>query len=283
MSFRMLSQAIARRGADFRSPESSLVGEDRKADWGHSLLRHRSWLIASFQALVIFFALILAWLLRFNFFLPYRLLLFSTAPVLIAIRLGAIARFGLFHGWCRYTDVGDAVAIVKAIASGSVIFVFCVRFVLGIVAFPRTVYVLEPLLSILFLGGVRVLSRILVESVRKGATPVKEVILIGAGSAAQMTIREIGRPGSGYRAVACVDDDRSKTGIKIHGVPGIGNVDERGASTTRHAIHEVLIAVRSATGKQMQRFVDICGEADLKFKPMPSLQDIINGQITISE
>ena len=160
---------------------------------------------------------------------------------------------------------------------------FCVRFVLGIVAFPRTVYVLEPLLSILFLGGVRVLSRILVESVRKGATPVKEVILIGAGSAAQMTIREIGRPGSGYRAVACVDDDRSKTGIKIHGVPVVGTVDELQAFAARHGIREVLIAVRSVTGKQMKRFADICGDAEMKFKTVPSLQDIINGQIHVSQ
>ena len=283
MSFQTFSQMIARCGGDFLWPTPLAIGEDHSARWARLVLRHRSWLIASFQALVIFCALILAWLLRFNFFLPHRLLLFSTAPVLIAIRLGAIARFGLFHGWWRYTDIDDAVAIVKAIVSGSVIFVFCVRFVLGIVAFPRTVYVLEPLLSILFLGGVRVLSRILVESVRKGATPVKEVILIGAGSAAQMTIREIGRPGSGYRAVACVDDDRSKTGIKIHGVPVVGTVDELQAFAARHGIREVLIAVRSVTGKQMKRFADICGDAEMKFKTVPSLQDIINGQIHVSQ
>ena len=283
MSFQTFSQMIARCGGGFLWPTPLAIGEDHSARWARLVLRHRSWLIASFQALVIFCALILAWLLRFNFFLPHRLLLFSTAPVLIAIRLGAIARFGLFHGWWRYTDIDDAVAIVKAIVSGSVIFVFCVRFVLGIVAFPRTVYVLEPLLSILFLGGVRVLSRILVESVRKGATPVKEVILIGAGSAAQMTIREIGRPGSGYRAVACVDDDRSKTGIKIHGVPVVGTVDELQAFAARHGIREVLIAVRSVTGKQMKRFADICGDAEMKFKTVPSLQDIINGQIHVSQ
>jgi FlaA1/EpsC-like NDP-sugar epimerase len=279
----VFSQAVARRRADFFSPATFATGKDRGAKFAGLVLRYRSWFIASFQALLIFCALILAWLLRFNFFLPDRLLLFSAAPVLIAIRLGAIARFGLLRGWWRYTDIDDAVAICKAIASGSAVFVFCMRFVLGAVAFPRTIYVLEPLLSMLFLGGVRVLSRILAESVRKGATPGREVILIGAGSAAQMTIREIGRPGSGYRAVACVDDDRSKTGIKIHGVPVIGTVDELRTFVAGHAIQEVLIAVPSATGKQMQRFVDICGEADLKFKTVPSLQDILNGRINVSQ
>jgi FlaA1/EpsC-like NDP-sugar epimerase len=98
-----------------------------------------------------------------------------------------------------------------------------------------------------------------------------------------MTIREIGRPGSGYHAVACVDDDRSKTGIKIHGVPVIGTVDTLQAFAASHAIHEVLIAVCSATGKQMKRFVDICGEADMKFKTVPSLGDIIDERINVSQ
>ena len=279
----MFSQAIVRRGADFFSPEFSVVGKGHQAEWKRLVLQFRSWFIASFQALLIFCALILAWLLRFNFFLPDRMLLLSAAPVLIAIRLGAIARFGLLHGWWRYTDIDDAVAVFKAIAVGSIVFVVCMRFVIGVVAFPRTIYVLEPLLSMLFLTGVRVLSRILAESARADATPCTEVILIGAGSAAQMTIREIGRPGSGYHAVACVDDDRSKTGIKIHGVPVIGTVDTLQAFAASHAIHEVLIAVCSATGKQMKRFVDICGEADVKFKTVPSLGDIIDERINVRQ
>jgi len=180
MSFHVFSQAVARRRADFLSPAPFATGKDRGAKLAGLVLR-TALVHCVVSALLIFCALILAWLLRFNFFLPDRLLLFSAAPVLIAIRLGAISRFGLLHGWWRYTDIDDAVAIFKAIASGSAVFVFCMRFVLGSGAFPRTVYVLEPLLSMLFLGGVRVLSRILAESVREAATPGKEVILIGAG------------------------------------------------------------------------------------------------------
>src|SRR5260370_22805037 len=245
MSFQTFSQMVARRGADLLSPIRSVVGENHSEEWAALLLRYRAWFIAAFQALLIFCALILSWLLKFNFYLPYQLLLFLAAPVLIAIRLGAIARFGLLHGWWRYTDMDDALAIVKAIAAGSVVFVLCMRYVLGIVAFPRTIYVLEPLLSTFFLVGVRVLSRILAEFVLRGATPCKEVILIAAGSAARITIREIGRPGSGYRAVACVDDARSKTGIKIHGVPLIGTVYELSPFPPNPAIHEILIPFRS--------------------------------------
>jgi len=283
LTFPTFSQVLARYRPGFFSPAPVVTGECREAKWSRLILRYRSCFIALFQGLVIFCALILAWLLRFNFQLPDRLLLFAAAPVLIAIRLCGIARFGLLHGWWRYTDIDDAVSIVKAIGAGSLVFILCLRFVLGIVAFPRTIYVLEPLLSLLFLAGIRVFFRILAETIRKSATPLKDVILIGAGSVAQIIIREMSREGAGYRVVACVDDDRSKTGIKIHGVPVIGTVDELPAFGARHGIREVLIAVRAATGKQMQRFVAICGEAGLKFQTVPSLGDILAGRISVSQ
>ena len=283
MSFQTFSQMVARRGVDFISLPPLAIGEVHKSMWARAVLRYRRWFIAFVQGALIFCALVLAWLIRFNFFLPYRLLLFSAAPVLIAIRLSAIARLGLLHGWWKYTDIDDAIAILKAIAAGSIVFVFCMRFVLGVVAFPRAIYILEPLLSMLFLAGVRVFCRIVAESIEQGITPCKEVILIGAGSAARIVIREVSRPGSSYRVIACVDDDRSKTGIKIQGVPVIGTVDQLPAFAARHAIHEVLIAVRSATGKQMQRFVDICADANVKFKTVPPPQDFLNGRIDVSQ
>jgi len=110
-------------------------------------IRYRTILVALFQALLVFTALVLAWLLRFDFSLPYRGLLFSAVPLLILIRLAAIGRFHLFHGWWRYTGVSDALDIVKAIALGSGVFLFVMRFLLGVVSFPRTIYILEAVLS----------------------------------------------------------------------------------------------------------------------------------------
>jgi FlaA1/EpsC-like NDP-sugar epimerase len=240
-------------------------------------LHRRPWFTALLQGMLILCALILAWLLRFNFSLPDRSLLFSVAPVLLAIRLGAIAHFGLLRGWWRYTGLDDAVSLVKAIAGGSVLFVITLRFVLGVVAFPLTIYFLEPLLGVFLLAGVRVLSRVLIESPRSDEAPVKDVILIGAGSAAQMAIREFKRTASSYRVVACVDDDRSKTGIKIHGVPVVGTVDELPEIAAKHNLHEAVIAVRSATETQLRRFADICRQAEIELKKLSSLQDMIAG------
>ena len=248
-----------------------------------NLMHYRTWLVALFQSALIFTALLLAWLLRFDFSLPQRGLLLLAAPLLIAIRLVAIARFGLLHGWWRYTGVSDALDVVKAIAFGSAGFLFVIRFVLGVVAFPRTVYILEALLSIGMLAGVRLLSRILTESVSEISTSRRKVTLIGAGSAAQMVIREINRMKDIYEAVGCVDDDESKLGIRLQGVPVIGSVDQLPVLLATNPVDEILIAVPSATGKQMQRFVQICEQCGTRFKTVPTLRDLITGEESIRE
>jgi FlaA1/EpsC-like NDP-sugar epimerase len=245
-------------------------------------LCYRTILVALFQALLVFTALVLAWLLRFDFSLPYRGLLFSAAPLLILIRLAAIGRFDLFHGWWRYTGVSDALDIVKAIALGSAFFLFVMRFLLGVVSFPRTIYILEAVLSIALLAGVRLLSRVFTESISAVVGSRRKVMLIGAGSAAQIIIREIHRWNS-HEVVGCVDDDESKLGVKLQGVPVIGIVDQLPSLLAMQPVDEILIAVPSASSKQMQRFVKICEQSGTRFKTLPALHDIITGEASIRE
>ena len=248
-----------------------IAGPLREKHGTRMVLKFRVWLIGFVQASLIFSALVIAWLLRFNFYLPDRALLFSAVPVLIAIRLGALARCGLFHGWWRYTDLNDAISLVKAMALGSVLFIVCLRFVLGNSAFPRAIYVLEPLLSTFLLGGARAISRVAAEAFQSKSKICKKIIVIGAGAAAERTIREIALPGSGYRAVACVDDNRSLIGLKIHGVPVLGTVDHLTVLAPRYEAKEILIAVPSASPAQMQRFRLICEQTGLPHKISSSM------------
>src|SRR6266481_4375544 len=111
------------------------------------LVRYRPWFIAIFQAGLVFFSVVFAWLLRFDFTLPYRRILLSAIPILVLSRLAAIAYFGLLRGWWRYVGIRDGVDILKAVSSGSVVFWLVMRFGIRATAFPRTIYVLEPLLT----------------------------------------------------------------------------------------------------------------------------------------
>jgi FlaA1/EpsC-like NDP-sugar epimerase len=247
------------------------------------LMRYRPWFIGLFQSCVIICSLVLAWLLRFDFTLPYRSVLVLSIPILVITRLGAMAHFGLLRGWWRYVGIRDGFDILKAVGTGSILFWFTMRFILATTAFPRTIYVLEALLTAVSLAGVRLLSRAIAESVRENISSCKRVILIGAGAAAHTIIREIRRPDSSYVAVGCLDDDQSKLGIRIDNVRVLGTVDQLTEVLSSESADEVLIAVPSATGSQMRRFVEICNRANVSFRTVPALKDIIAGQVAVSQ
>jgi FlaA1/EpsC-like NDP-sugar epimerase len=248
-----------------------------------TLLRNNAWFVGGLQAVVIFCSLVLAWFLRFDFTLPDRRLLFTGACLLILIRMSAIAAFGLLHGWWRYTGLSDALDVLKAVFSGSVVFVLAMRYLFGVTGFPRAIFVLEAVLTAAMLINVRMFSRVLAESIRQDINASNRVLLVGAGIGAQTVVREIQRPGSDYTPIGYVDDDRSKLDLNIEGIRVLGTVDQIPELVDIHAVDEVLIAVPSATSLQMRRFVEACERSTVKFRTVPALRDVIAQRVSISD
>jgi FlaA1/EpsC-like NDP-sugar epimerase len=109
------------------------------------------------------------------------------------------------------------------------------------------------------------------------------LLLIGAGAAAEKVIREIkDNDNIPYEVVGLVDDDQNKHGLKIHGIPVVGGLDNLQECITRTKPEELLIAVASATAEQMQRIVDLSQESNTKFKVLPSMGEIIRGKISVT-
>jgi FlaA1/EpsC-like NDP-sugar epimerase len=247
------------------------------------LFNQRPVFISVVQAVLVTGSLAMSWLLRFDFSLPYRRILLTSGLLLVVVRLITLRLFNLNHGWWHFASVSDALSILKAVTAGSFAFFALNRYLIGTVAFPRAVYVIEAVLTACFLAGARLASRVLVESVRRDSSHSKRVILAGAGFAAQMVIREIARPNSGYVAVGCVDDDRSKIGVHIQGVPVLGTIEELEILVEDNPAEEILIAIPSATGKQMKRITEACQKAGLPFKTVPTLSAIIRGEASINQ
>ena len=109
------------------------------------------------------------------------------------------------------------------------------------------------------------------------------MLLIGAGVGAQTVVREIGRPGSEYAPIGYVDDDRSKLGLKIEGIPVLGTVDQVPELVHTYPVDEILIAVPSASSREMQRYVEFCERAEVKFRTVPALRDVIAERVSISD
>lgn len=251
--------------------------------YAQAFLRKHRWFIAIFQAGLICFSLLLAWMLRFDLRLPERRVLFTIAPILIGVRLVAVWRFGLLRGWWRYTGASDVLDVARAVGAGSLAFIAIVHYILHMVAFPRSVYLLESLLTFGLLVGVRIFSRLFAESVRQDMARGKKVLVIGAGTGALLVVQESRRRKSGFSVLGCLDDDPSKANVRVGGVPVLGPISRLPEIADRLAPDEVLIAIPSASGKQVQRFVQICEKAGVKFRILPPLSDLIHGQITVSQ
>jgi FlaA1/EpsC-like NDP-sugar epimerase len=244
------------------------------------MMRYKSWFVAGFQVILVLLGLTLAWLLRFDFTLPYRGVLFVAAPTLVAIRLAMLRIFNLHRGWWHFSGIREALDILKAVTLGTAVF-WLVMSLNRSLNFPHAIYLLEAVLTGGLLATGRLFSRLMADTMRRGVKANRKVILIGAGFAAQMVIRQIQRNGSGYDVLGCVDDDPTKKGIRILGAPVLGKVEDLPNLLTRYAADEVLIAIPSATGEQMQRFTTVCQRAKIQFRTVPALRDILNGQLTI--
>jgi FlaA1/EpsC-like NDP-sugar epimerase len=247
-----------------------------------ALLRCRSVLVLVLQVGLMVCSLVCAWLLRFEFRLPDPGLLCAAVPILIIIRLMLLPFFNLMHGWWRYTGISDAVDVLKATLAGSVVFLVVVRYGLKLKVFPLSIFALEALITVTLLTGVRVLSRILAETARADSKS-KRLLLVGAGHAAQMIIRETQGVETGYKVIGCVDDNPLKKGLRVLGVPVLGPVEALADVVSLQRIDEVLIAIPSATQAEMRRLVHVCQEAGAAFRTFPEMAELIAGRVILHQ
>lgn len=150
---------------------------------------------------------------------------------------------------------------------------------------PRGVLVLDFLGTVFLVSTARLGFRIYREELR----PVSEegvcrVLIVGAGNAAETIIREINRQRvERFRVVGLVDDDPTKRGILIHGAPVLGTTNDIRRICEEENIEEILIAMPSATQKELRRVIELCSGTKLKFQSLPAVSDLINGRVTVSQ
>jgi FlaA1/EpsC-like NDP-sugar epimerase len=247
------------------------------------LVRQRFWAISAFHFLLIATSIVIAWLLRFDFRIPYPTLLFGSVPILILFRIVALARFNLLHGYWRHSGVTDVIDIGKAVALGTLAFFVATRYVFGKYEFPLSIYILEAIITAAGLTGARVWSMALKRRTVGGSAEQKKrrVIVAGAGEAASLLIHEMLR--TEFIPVACVDDDVLKRGARIHGVPVVGTIDTIKTTVEAYKAEEVFIAIPSADGAQMQRISRLCEQAAVRYRTVPNLRDLLMGSGSISQ
>jgi FlaA1/EpsC-like NDP-sugar epimerase len=209
-------------------------------------------------------------------------------PVMLAIRVVVYFYFGMFHGLWRYTGARDLLALFQAATVSTVLTVLYVHFV-GPLGLPRTVIVLEWLMSIFAVGGLRFSVRTLREishQVTLAGTldQRKKILLVGAGDGGEMLMRELRRTqGARYEVVGMVDDNPGKHGEHIHGVPVLGAIAQVPELVERLEVNEVIVAIPSASGRDMRRIVELCRRDGVLVRTIPGVESLIEGRVQVSQ
>jgi FlaA1/EpsC-like NDP-sugar epimerase len=231
-----------------------------------------------------------AFSLRFDFRPPppYVDLFWRTVPYLLVLRVGSFALFGLFRGWWRHVGMRDLVDLVSAttLSTGLLVLVLFMTGDLQASGLPRSVLVLDWITALVIFGGVRFAVRAFREErlVPWRQPRGRRTLIIGAGTAGERLLRETQRTGEvDLCPVAMVDDDPAKQGMRLHRIPVVGTVQRLGELVMKGRIEMVVIAIPSATRRQMRAIVDACLEAGVDFKIVPSMRELLDGRARVGE
>ena len=196
--------------------------------------------------------------------------------------------FGLYRRVWAYASTKELRLIIAAVTTASVI-VSVIMVVLTTLqlyeGFPRSVLAIDWLLSILAVGGLRFTLRLLGESRSKAMDSkgqVKRVLIVGAGDAGALVLREMQKNLQLNQVPVCfVDDDPAKQNQQIHDVPVVGTLKDIGRVVDIKRINEVIIALPSAPGKVVRQVSDICRLKGVPFRTMPGVYELIGGKINV--
>lgn len=241
------------------------------------------------DGLLVAAAYLLAYYLRFDMAIPGNewLNIRQTFLYALGIKLGSFFAFGLYRGMWRYTGLVDLRRVVVAVTFASMALILLIAYQYRFYGFPRSVYVIDWVLTLLFIGGVRIIVRIVLNRgfshggvFSRGNDKGKKLLIIGAGAGGEKVLREImDNPVLKFQPVGFLDDDRSKWSKSIHGVPVLGAVDL--IRDLQIDFDEILIAIPSGKGDQIRRIVDLCEETGKRFRTMPSIGELIDGKVSL--
>src|SRR6266853_4051106 len=213
-------------------------------------------------------------------------------PVLVSVRLGVHFLRGIYRQVWRFVSFLDSIEIAKSIVIVSGIFALLGLLLpssepLGLWSgVPLSVIALDGLLSFTSSMGIRGLRRVLYSRQRRASTapglPPKPILLYGAGRAGIMLRKEL-ETNRAYDVVGFVDDDPHKVGSMISNTLVLGSGGDLAHLVDRYYIHEVIISMAMASRLTLARTLAKCHVAKVPAKIIPSLQEILTGQVQISQ
>lgn len=216
----------------------------------------------------------------------YSRVFVTTLPMVLACRLLFFWAFKLHKGSWKYASTAELGNILKAVASSQALLIVLLVFITRLGGYPRRVFVIDALLLVFLLGGARLGCRMICEKFKGTAVEERPLraLIVGAGEAGEAVARSLkyGNDGSLF-PIGFLDDDPSKAGLMIHGVPVLGKVSELFAVIKRRKVDDVIIAIPSATRSLKRQIFAACEQTQVRVKTVPNLHDVVIGKRQIEE
>ncbi|MCX5815386.1 MAG: polysaccharide biosynthesis protein [Proteobacteria bacterium] len=252
------------------------------------------WVMVGADTLLSIGAYYIAYCIRFEGFPPaeYFYVFAVTVVWIVLIKLIFLLYFKLYSGMWRYTGVHDLLNLLRALSISSGVILLGMLSLYRFGRFSRAVFLIDFLLSIIFLGGYRLGMRLMIPHLadkelrnepEMQKSPQKRLVIIGAGNAGEKLLREINEnPRLNYEVVGFVDDNVSKIMLTIHGVPVLGSLKMLPSVVRDFRIDEIIIAVPSASAREMRKMVSFSKITNMPFKTIPGIGEFIEGKVSAS-
>lgn len=253
-------------------------------------LAPRDTLLLVYDVVVVAMAVALAFALRFD----ARQWLAGLTPYLPVAFLPVVVRppvnvaFGLYRREWRYASIQELMTITAAVLVGSMVSVGCFLILAvlgapGTQGFPRMVFPLEGMLSLLLIGGARFAVRARMErrgapgARSSGAAPARALVF-GAGQTGAMVARlASGDDAAGIEIVGYLDDDPHKRGSSLLGRRVLGGLDDVADAAQRTGATQLVVAMPSAPGPAIRRALEAGRQAGLEVRTIPHPRAFLAG------
>ena len=218
---------------------------------------------------------------HFEWFLKY-------APINSLICVGIFFGLRLYNSIWRFASLTELVRTILATTISTVLHIvlICVLFQGRM---PVSYYIIGACLHLFLTLGVRFSYRMLL-LLKKRSNPalatnkVKRIMLVGAGSAGQLILRDVNRLNRNSVHICCIIDDNSnKWGRYIDGVPVVGGRNHILENVKEYRIDQICIAIPSASNVEKQEILNICKESGCEIKSLPSISQLVSGQVTMGD
>ncbi len=203
-------------------------------------------------------------------------------PLYVVIGIGIFALFKLYNSLWEYASFDEGLRIVAACAVVDVLSFLLMK--LFKLKMPMSYHVLNGILLAMMILAIRFSYRLIRRNWLHASRGGRRTLLVGAGRSGLITLTDIqASKNSDNKIMAIVDDDPAKWGQRMLGVKIVGGRDKIAETVKKYSIEEIIIAIPSATNIQRREIIEVCRDTECKLRILPSLLQLSNGEVSISQ